>query len=135
MKADVKSSGIAAPMAQPHQAGELGISLFPQFSDDLLFGANNFMLMLARMYEISEDTVFRFGEGDGRDYPRMCHEVETAILANLLGNGQDVREGFLRAMVDYLSHVEDGGYPGDGWNGRVALTTTAAAFARQGATA
>lgn len=58
MKADVKSSGIAAPMAQPHQAGELGISLFPQFSDDLLFGANNFMLMLARMYEISEDTVF-----------------------------------------------------------------------------
>lgn len=133
MKADVKSSGNAAPMAQPRPPGELGVSLALQFSDDLLFGANNFMLMLKRVYEISDQTVFRYGDGDGRDYPLMCFEIETAILANLLGSGKQVREGFLRAMADYLSHIEDGGHPDDSWDGRAALTTTAAAFANRNA--
>lgn len=133
MKADVKSSGIAAPVAQPRHSGELGASLFPQFSADLLAGANNFALMTARVEEIGEETYFRNGDDeDGRDYRLMCFEVETAILANLLGSGQDVRQGFLRAMVDYLSHTAGKCFPSDDWNGRKALTTTAAAFARQG---
>jgi hypothetical protein len=88
MKADVKSSGSAAPVAQPRHLGELGAPLFPQFSPDLLAGANNFMLMLAKVNDIGDETYFQHGDGeDGRDYRLMCFEVETAILANLLGNG------------------------------------------------
>lgn len=132
MKANVKSSGIAAPMAQPHQAGELGSSL-ASYSDDLKNGVNNFKLMLDRLLEISEDTVWQFGDGyDGRDYPRMCFEVETAILANLLGSGKGVREGFLRAMTDLFAHHVDGAAPTDDWD---PIATMAAAYARQGASA
>jgi len=115
-------------MAQPHQAGELGVSL-ANYSDGLKNGANNFKLLLDRVYEISEETVFQFGEGDGRDYPRMCFEVETAIIANLLGSGKAVREGFLRAMTDLFALHVDGFGPPDDWD---PLATTAAAFARQG---
>ena len=44
MKADVKSSGIAAPVAQSRQPGGLGISL-ANFSPDLKDGVDTVMLM------------------------------------------------------------------------------------------
>lgn len=113
--ATVDSSGIAAPSAQTRQPGELGISS-SAFSSDLITGADNFMSLLKRVKDISEDTVFRFGdEFDGRDYKAIAFEIETAILANLLGSGKAIREGFLRALADYLSTCEDGAYPADGW--------------------
>lgn len=132
MKADVKSSGIAAPVAQPRPPGGLGTSLAP-FSDDLKNGANAFMLMLERVREIGDDTVLRLGEHvDGRDYRAIAFEIETAIYANLMGSTKATREGFLRALADYISTCEDGAYPGDGWNQAGALNTTATAFAHEG---
>lgn len=133
MKADVKSSGIAAPVAQPRHPGELGTSLAPRFSADLLFGANNFMLLLERVHEIGDATVTRFGDHiDGRDYKAIAFEIETAILANLLGSGKAIREGFLRALTDYLSCCEDGTYPSEGWNPARTLATTSLAYATEG---
>lgn len=132
MKADVKSSGIAAPVAQSRQPGGLGISL-ASFSDDLKNGANAFMLMLERVREIGDDTVLSLGEHtDGRDYRAISFELEAAIYANLMGSTKATREGFLRALADYLSTVEDGAYPGVGWNHDRALHTTAAAFVSEG---
>lgn len=129
MKAGIKSSGTAAPVAQTHHTGGLDRS-FPAFSDDLKNGANNFKLLLDRLLEISEETVWQFGETcDGRDYRRMSFELETAILANLLGDSEAVREGFLRAMTDMFAHHVDGASPSVAWD---PLTTTAAAYARQG---
>lgn len=118
MKADVKSSGSAAPVAQPHHAGELGVSLFPQFSPDLLAGANNFFLLRERIKEIGRSTSGRFGEDvDGVDYKAIAFQIETAILANLLGSGKDVREGFLRAISLHLWLIEGGVSPNDPWAG------------------
>lgn len=136
MKADVKSSGIAAPVAQSRHPGELGISLAPSFSADMLFGANNFMLMLERVREVGDATVIRYGDHvDGRDYKAIAFEIETAILANLLGSGKAIREGFLRAFSDYLSCCEGGAYPRDGWNPERTLATTSLAYAVEGAAA
>lgn len=131
MKADVKSSGSAAPMAQPRQTGELGVSL-ASYSDDLKKCANNFMLMLGKVLEISDDTVSRFGAGDGRDYRAIAFEIETSIYANLLGGGKATREGFLRAFSDFLSiHIDGFGLP-ENWD---PLSSTAIAYAPQGETA
>ncbi|MGC4062961.1 MAG: hypothetical protein QM749_19815 [Aquabacterium sp.] len=122
------SSGSAASSAQPHQAGELGVSL-ASYSDDLKTGANNFMLMLRKVLEIGDETVCRFGSGDGRDYRAIAFEIETSIYANLMGSGKATREGFLRAFSDFLSISMDGfGLP-DQWD---PLSSTALAYAPQG---
>lgn len=124
MTANDKSSGNPASSGQPHQASSPG-----NFSDDVRNGANNFMLMLSKVLEIGEDTVGRFGEGDGRDYKAIAFEIETAIYANLLGSGKGTKEGFLRAFTDYLAiHMDGFGLPGY-WD---PLATTAAAFPQQG---
>lgn len=132
----VDSSGFAAPVAQPHQAGELGVSLAPQFSADLLFGANNFFLLRERIKEIGRRTSCRFGEDvDGVDYKAIAFETETAIYANLLGSGKEVRDGFLRAVSAHLWFVECGEIPGSSWSAPDAVQDTALAFATQGAAA
>ncbi len=133
MKADIKSSGIAAPALTHHFTRAQPPTLLPAFAEDQRNGANNFMLLLARVHEISEKTVHRFGgDVDGRDYKVIAFEIETAIYANLLGSGQAIREGFLRALADYLVTHEDGfGLPTH-WD---PLRTTAAAFEPQGAAA
>lgn len=96
---------------------------------DLKSGANSFKLMLAKVQEIGDQTVGRFGHADGRDYKTIAFEVETAIYASLLGRGKATREGFLRALADYLAIHQDGfGLPDD-WD---PLATTAPAFAQHG---
>ena len=128
MKAIGKSSGIAASVAKSRHHGELSVSLV-SCSDDLKNGANNFMLMLSKVLEISEGSVGRFGDGDGRDYKAIAFEIETAIYANLLGSGKGTKEGFLRAFTDYLAiHLDGFGLP-DYWD---PLVTTATAFPQQG---
>jgi hypothetical protein len=129
MEADIKSSGFAALAASPLQMDELGTQLFPEPPAQVKDGANAFMGMLTRAYEISERTVLRYGNDvDGRDYKSMAFEIETAILANLLGSGKEVREGFLRAMTDYIASALDG-CPCDLADcGESSLTVTAAAY-------
>lgn len=124
MTANDKSSGNPASSGLPHQASSPGT-----FSDDVRNGVNNFMLMLSKVLEIGEGTVGRLGDGDGRDYKAIAHEIETAIYANLLGGSKGAREGFLRAFTDYVAIHEDGfGLPVC-WD---PLSSTASAFAREG---
>lgn len=124
MTANDKSSGNPASSGLPHQASSPG-----NFSDDVRNGANNFMLMLGKVLEIGDDTVGRFGNGDGRDYKAIAFEIESAIYANLLGSGKGTKEGFLRAFTDYLAiHADGFGLP-NSWD---PLGTTATAFTQRG---
>ena len=84
-------------------------SHFPQ---SLRAGADAFQSLFARIGEISGETVFRFGEDiDGRDYVAMSKAIEASLRAALDDSDAQRREGYLRAMTDFLCIASDGGAP------------------------
>lgn len=115
--ATLNRSGNAAPFSSP--------------DGEVKDGANHFMLLLDRVREISNSTVDRFGEHqDGRDYVQIAEEVEQAMRQHLLEAADRKREGFLRALCDFVAVGADGCCVSYDWD---PLSTTAAAFSAEGA--
>ncbi|CAH0354078.1 hypothetical protein [Aquabacterium sp. CECT 9606] len=72
-------------------------------------GADALKETLQAITELSNDTCCQLGEDvDSRDYAAMADVIVTSIQANLINGQASHREGYLRALTDFLSVTCDG---------------------------